>query len=330
MNARDVMVTSVVSVPPHVTARDIARLMLDKHIGAVPVVEDGSPIGMVSDGDLIAKDKPQPWWLHLLAEDDAAAQTDLLCDLKLRQRQAREIMTAPLVTVTEDTDVREMARLLSSHRIKRLPVLRDGRIVGIVSRGDLLRALAVLPEPSPDHHAPSLLSEALMNLDRRFFGASHPAPPAGHSAPPPPAPEASAKEFRQEMEKHEDQLAHQHQEEAKAEVERREKTASDLQKHHVSDEQWQEMVEAARRVAATGGKDHLLLRFPGELCSDGGRAINAPEEDWPQTLRGEAAEVYLRWERDLKPQGFSLSAQVIDFPNGFPGDIGLTLRWGEN
>ena len=73
----------------------------------------------------------------------------------------------------------------------------------------------------------------------------------------------------------------------------------------------------------------MLLRFPSQLSSDGGRAINVMEPRWPGTLRGEAAEIYLRWERDLKPHGFHLTARVLDFPGGIPGDIGLFLVWGE-
>ena len=61
----------------------------------------------------------------------------------------------------------------------------------------------------------------------------------------------------------------------------------------------------------------------------GGRAINVSEADWPATLRGEAAEVYLRWQHQLKPHGFHLSASVLEFPGGMPGDIGLFLGWGQ-
>jgi hypothetical protein len=64
------------------------------------------------------------------------------------------------------------------------------------------------------------------------------------------------------------------------------------------------------------------------LCSDCGRAIDVTEPDWPATLRGEAAEIYLRWERDLKPRGFHIAARVVDYPGGVPGDIGLSLIWG--
>jgi hypothetical protein len=74
----------------------------------------------------------------------------------------------------------------------------------------------------------------------------------------------------------------------------------------------------------------MLLRFPHELCSDGGRAINAlaKNENWPETLRGEAAELYLRWKRDRRPHGLRLTARVLDYPGGILGDIGLFLVWG--
>ena len=72
-----------------------------------------------------------------------------------------------------------------------------------------------------------------------------------------------------------------------------------------------------------------MLRFPSQLCRDGGRLINIADAGWPATLRGEAAELFLRWEQELKPAGFRLSARVLEFPGGKPGDIGLYVVWGE-
>ncbi len=103
----------------------------------------------------------------------------------------------------------------------------------------------------------------------------------------------------------------------------------DLIDHHIADSSWKELLHRAREAAERGEKQILLLRFPNELCSDGGRAINAPLPDWPETLRGEAAEIYRRWEHDLKPQGFHIAARVLEFPRGLPGDIGLFLSWAE-
>lgn len=103
-----------------------------------------------------------------------------------------------------------------------------------------------------------------------------------------------------------------------------------MMKTKISDADWDSLVRKAQHAAEHGEKQFLLLRFPSDLCTDDSRAINNPPNDtWPQTLRGEAAEVYQRWEATLRPHGFNLSAQVLNFPEGKPGDVGLFLRWGE-
>jgi hypothetical protein len=97
----------------------------------------------------------------------------------------------------------------------------------------------------------------------------------------------------------------------------------------ITDAAWDELVGQARKAAERGEKQYLLLRFPSELCADDSRAMNnPPNPTWPQTLRGEAPEIYERWHSALRPFGFDLSAQVLDFPGGKPGDVGLFLRWG--
>jgi hypothetical protein len=122
----------------------------------------------------------------------------------------------------------------------------------------------------------------------------------------------------------------QHREEAGREAaEQRRRRVAELIDRHVSDERWRNLLHRARGSAEHGRKECMLLRFPSQLCSDGGRAINATEPGWPATLRGEAAEIYLRWERDLKPRGFHLAARVLEFPGGMPADIGLFLAWGQ-
>ncbi len=72
----------------------------------------------------------------------------------------------------------------------------------------------------------------------------------------------------------------------------------------------------------------MLLRFPSDLC-DGGRKIDVAEQGWEETLRGEAAEIYDRWRKELKPQGFGLSARIVSYDDGVIGNIGLYLAWGE-
>jgi len=147
MNARDIMSKPVVSVHPDTPLREIARLMLDKGITAVPVVDDnGVPIGIVSEGDLINPERParETWrqsWLEVFAEG-APLAPELLDWLHSQNHSAHAVMSAPVITVSEDTELDEIARVLVTHRIKRVPVVRDDRVTGIIARGDLLRALA--------------------------------------------------------------------------------------------------------------------------------------------------------------------------------------------
>jgi len=82
-----------------------------------------------------------------------------------------------------------------------------------------------------------------------------------------------------------------------------------------------------RQAAVSGAREIMIGQFPSEWCTDGGRAINAPEDTWPETLQGFAREFYEFWERDLKPRGFRLSVKIIDFPGGMPGDVGAFLSW---
>jgi len=150
MKASDVMTADVVSVRPDVPVKDVAKILLKNGISAVPVVdENGSPIGMVSEGDLIPRPEPErearrDWWLALLAEGEAL-NANFVANLGTTDQPASAIMSSPVVSVAPDTDVGEIARLLADYRIKRVPVVRDGHVVGIVSRANLLRALADQP-----------------------------------------------------------------------------------------------------------------------------------------------------------------------------------------
>jgi hypothetical protein len=113
-------------------------------------------------------------------------------------------------------------------------------------------------------------------------------------------------------------------------VEHRQKQVREMIEGEITNAAWDELVDQARKAAEHGEKHYLLSRFPSELCTDDSRAINnPPNPTWPQTLRGEAADIYERWHSALRPHGFNLSAQVLDFPGGKPGDVGLFLRWGE-
>lgn len=334
MKARDVMTRDVAAATPDTPVRKIAALLLQRGISAMPIVdESGVPVGMVSEGDLVGRGERErearrDWWLALLAEG-TELNADFLAGLRRPEAKAREVMSAPVVTVEEDTDPRDIARLLTRYRIKRVPVVRDGHIVGIVSRADLLRALAT-PEPRPIQGETVKPGHDLFAwVDRHFHGDRHAEGPSPAMPRPGDGAPVRAENFRSLVRDYEHQEARHQDEARRVAAEQRRQQAKELIDRHVSDDNWRTLLHQARQAAEHGQKELLLLRFPHELLSDGGRAINATEADWPQTLRGEAAEIYLRWERELKPCGFGMAARVLDFPGGMPGDIGLFLVWGE-
>ena len=141
------MTASVISVGADLGIHELAKLLLDKGISGVPVVDaGGKPIGMVSESDLIGRgdsdqEARRDRWLRLLAEGELL-NPEFLASLHSPDRRARDIMASPIVSVSGEAEVSEIARLLISHHIKRVPVVRDGQVVGIVSRVDLLRAIA--------------------------------------------------------------------------------------------------------------------------------------------------------------------------------------------
>ncbi|HEX7171766.1 MAG TPA: CBS domain-containing protein [Candidatus Limnocylindria bacterium] len=141
MKVRDVMTTQVVSVPPGMRLKELARVLSEARIGGAPVVNEvGDLIGVVSEADLVGKQVGRPpsrrtpldW---IFGDGDDAWE--------LRRRAAttvEEAMTAPAVTVTTDRPLREVAAVMVDRGVNRLPVMEDGRLVGIVTRADLVRA----------------------------------------------------------------------------------------------------------------------------------------------------------------------------------------------
>ena len=81
------------------------------------------------------------------------------------------------------------------------------------------------------------------------------------------------------------------------------------------------------RAVANGLTEVQVYRFPNTLCTDHGRAINQQEQGWETTLTGVPKEMYEFWDRQLRPLGYKLRVQIIDFPGGVPGDVGITLKW---
>jgi hypothetical protein len=92
-------------------------------------------------------------------------------------------------------------------------------------------------------------------------------------------------------------------------------------------EVFERVSKVVRAAAEQGEREVLLFRFPSEYCTDGGRAINSFEPDWPKSLTGFAKVAYEFWQKELEPQGYKLRAQIMDFPGGMPGDVGIFLRW---
>jgi CBS domain-containing protein len=330
MQAREIMTTKIIAVRPETPASAIAHLLFEQGISAVPVIdESGAPIGMVSEGDLMPRDESErearrDWWLKIIAEGETLS-ADYLEHVEDKTRTAQQIMSTPVITVGETADIVEVAELLSAHRIKRLPVVRDGRLVGIVSRADLVRAVAfpakaAEPEPSLDR-ATDLVFPAKQLAALKT--------PERSAAPPAPDPDGlSADTFRGFVEQFEhDKVVHIEEAHRHA-IEKRHQEARELMAATLSEETWQHFLSEARAAAKRGEEECLLFRFPCEVCSDHGRAVNVPDPSWPATLRGLPAQIFMRWKQELRPRGFGLQARVVDFPGGIPGHIGLFLVWG--
>lgn len=151
MQAKDVMTTQVVSVSETSTVYDVALTLLDCGISAAPVLDaKGKLVGIVSEGDLMRRDESgtthrRSWWLDMLTtRDELASQY-----VKEHGRRAADVMTRNVITVTPDTELSEVANLLERHSIKRLPVVEEGRLVGLISRANLIQALAALHDRLP-------------------------------------------------------------------------------------------------------------------------------------------------------------------------------------
>lgn len=151
MRAMDIMTTEVLTVAPTTSVQEVAKLLSERGISGVPVVDsDNQVVGILSEGDLLhraetgterARERPRSWWLESLASDLARDY------VKAHARTAQDVMTRDVVSVYETTPLADVATLLETKRIKRVPVLRAGKLVGIVSRANLVRAVAAAGVP---------------------------------------------------------------------------------------------------------------------------------------------------------------------------------------
>ena len=151
VDAATIMTTKVITAAPDDTVARVARLLATHHISAVPVCDaEGRVVGMLSEGDLMRPfstetEKRRAWWLRMLAEGTELAP-EFLDYVRQDQRRARDLMVTPVITAEEQTPAREIADLMMQHHIKRVPIVRDGKLVGIVARADLVRAIARSPD----------------------------------------------------------------------------------------------------------------------------------------------------------------------------------------
>ncbi|BBQ01127.1 hypothetical protein BSFA1_62550 (plasmid) [Burkholderia sp. SFA1] len=152
MRACDIMTTSIITASPDMTVRHAAGTMVFAGISGMPVVdESGKLLGMITEGDLMHRAeigtgvKHRAWWLDMVASTSELASQYV----KEHAKTVKDLMTTDITTVTETCPVGEIAELLERRRIKRVPVMRDGKVVGIVSRSNLIRALVTMAPEVP-------------------------------------------------------------------------------------------------------------------------------------------------------------------------------------
>jgi CBS domain-containing protein len=147
MKAADVMVSTVITVRPTARVEEVASILLANRISAVPVIdEQGELLGIVSEGDLMRRaeagtDRCRSWWLEYLTGKQVLAADYV----KSHSHKVTDVMTRAVITATPETPLGEIVILLEKNRIKRVPIVQNGKVVGIVSRANLLQALAGMP-----------------------------------------------------------------------------------------------------------------------------------------------------------------------------------------
>jgi hypothetical protein len=197
-------------------------------------------------------------------------------------------------------------------------------MVGIVSRSDLVRAMATqIPKRAMEESVGGLLSLFTGMMQTGVRPENAPASALAAVAEKPPVTAGSFRELMTIAKQvgRDDAVAVKH----LAALERQRQIEAMLLEH-LDKQLWVKLLDRSQAAATQGESSLELIRFPCDLCSDGGRKIDVAEIDWPSTLRGEAAEVYSRWERELRPGGFRLRAQIVEYLDGIPSIV-LALSW---
>ena len=180
MQAVEVMTTKVITVGENASVAEVAKLLAEHAISAVPVVDaDNRVIGMVSEGDLLYRtetrtEQRRSWWLEMMAPTNQLAGEYI----KSHSANVKDVMTRDVISVTDTTPLADIAILLEANRIKRVPVVRDGKLVGIVSRANLVRALAMSaaePLSSAEVNDRTIRDELLAELKAQKWAEISPA-----------------------------------------------------------------------------------------------------------------------------------------------------------
>jgi CBS domain-containing protein len=145
MNAKEIMTAPVITITPETFVHEIAELLTQRRIGGLPVVAHGDVVGIVNEGDLLhrheigtaANEGRRSWWTRLMESDEIPVHY-----VKTHGAKAKDVMSRHVVPVTEDTPVPQLASIFVARHVRRLPVMRGKVLVGIVTRADLIRALA--------------------------------------------------------------------------------------------------------------------------------------------------------------------------------------------
>jgi CBS domain-containing protein len=146
MKAKDVMVTNVITVGPEASVPEVANILCRNQISALPVVDRrGKLVGIISEGDLVRRaelgtDYRRSWWLDIFARKSKEALA--IEYRKSHARRVKDLMTQKVITAKTGTSLRDIAILLEKNRIKRVPIIASSKVVGIVSRANLIQALA--------------------------------------------------------------------------------------------------------------------------------------------------------------------------------------------
>lgn len=177
MHAHHIMTRDVVAVTPHTTVEEAARMMLQMHISGLPVIDDaGNLVGMVSKSDFLHRSeigtgrKHAAWLSFLMGPGRAASEF-----VHERGRKVEDVMSRQVVSVSEDTSLTDVVNLMEKHDIKRVPVMRGKATVGIITRTNLLQAMASLaheiPDPTADdQHICDRITRAVNATDWRPIG----------------------------------------------------------------------------------------------------------------------------------------------------------------